>query len=504
MKKFLLFFVFVIISLLLFSCYDNPADNPTGNLPPKTSIFLNPDSSVSSQPSRIHLHWSGDDPDGLIIGFYFSWDGTNWIFTSSNDSIFALQIGAVDTNYTFFVSAVDDGGNGVYDKSIIQNNINYGSEPFVDKNNNGIYDADETYTDIGLIDPNYASIKLPIKNSSPVISWNALSFVPDTSFPVMSFGWDASDLDGDNTIEHINIALNDTNQSVSINGAVRIVTLRVNNFANPLADILIDGNPNNLAGVKLPGMLLNAENKFYVQAVDISGAKSKFISLPGVDKTWYVKQPKSNFIIVDDYGTLDDAESFYYKMLDSLGLNGKYDVYNYKKNLPPYLNVTFRETVKLFKYVFWYSDTNPSLDLANGTTQKFLDGGGKIFFSMQFPSSVDLSFLQGFLPILADSSSSKSTLFSNVVISAAATAPEYPDLFTSLNIFRPRAFYLSDIGVTPVYYFPNNELKGHIGFKNSPETLFFIGLPLHRLNGGSANVKTLMNKVLLDDFGLTP
>ncbi|NCS89990.1 MAG: hypothetical protein GW789_14830, partial [Ignavibacteria bacterium] len=61
MKKFLLFFIPVIFAVLLYSCYDNPVENPLGNMPPKTSVFLNPDSTISSQPSRIHLHWTGDD-----------------------------------------------------------------------------------------------------------------------------------------------------------------------------------------------------------------------------------------------------------------------------------------------------------------------------------------------------------------------------------------------------------------------------------------------------------
>jgi hypothetical protein len=47
-------------------------------------------------------------------------------------------------------------------------------------------------------------------------------------------------------------------------------------------------------------------------------------------------------------------------------------------------------------------------------------------------------------------------------------------------------------------------LKGYIGFFNSVKSEFFIGLPLHRLNGGSANVKALLSKVLFEDFGLIP
>jgi hypothetical protein len=63
---------------------------------------------------------------------------------------------------------------------------------------------------------------------------------------------------------------------------------------------------------------------------------------------------------------------------------------------------------------------------------------------------------------------------------------------------------LGQLGVIPIYYFPDLELKGYIGFSNSAKSQFFIGLPLHKVNGGSANVKSLLNKVLLQDFGLTP
>ena len=62
----------------------------------------------------------------------------------------------------------------------------------------------------------------------------------------MSFGWNVDDLDGISTIEKINIALNDTTNSnniVSLDGSVRTVTLRTNDFnsSNPLMEILIEG-----------------------------------------------------------------------------------------------------------------------------------------------------------------------------------------------------------------------------------------------------------------------
>jgi hypothetical protein len=271
-------------------------------------------------------------------------------------------------------------------------------------------------------------------------------------------------------------------------------------------DILIDGNPNNLASVKLPGIQLNSFNIFYVQAVDISGAKSPFISLPNGTQNWFVKKPKGELLIIDNSNTIDNAPTFYNQMMDSLSLSGKFDVYDILSptQAPPYINITFLETIKLFGYSIWYSDNNPSLDVANASVPKYLEGGGKILLSLQFPQNVDLTVLQGFLPIIADSSDSRSSLFSGVKISANLTQPSYPELVTTSTLFRARSFYLGQLGAIPIYYFPNEELQGYIGFFNSAKSEFFIGLPLHRLNGGNANVKALLSKVLFEDFGLTP
>ncbi len=497
----------ISLALLLSSCFKDMVNNPIGNQPPKTGIFLYPDSSISRQPSKIDVHWWGDDPDGFIVGYYFSWDGKHWNFTKSNDSLFALQIGVTDTNYTFQVSAVDNGGNGVYDKDVFQNGIDYGPEPFTDKNGNGVWDSGEDFVDIGLIDPHPASINFPIKNSAPTIAWDQLTVLPDTSFPAMTFGWVASDIDGDATIIKINVALNDTtnpNNIVSLDGAVRNISIRTNDFSSSTAsaDILIGGLESNLFSQKLPGLKLNGNNKVFVQAEDISGAKSSFISLPGEGKNWYVKKPKGNFLIVNDYVTPDNAPSFYSSVLDSLGLNNKYDVYNFHSQTPPFLNVTFLLTLKLFKYVFWYTDNNPSLDLLSATTQSYITAGGKIAFSMQFPQNIDLNVLQGFLPISADSSDAKLTLYSNTKVTDASKTG-YPDLTLTGNVFRVKSFYVNPLGGNPIYYFPNNEMKGYIGFTDSQKKMFFIGLPLHKCNGGNANVKNLFYKVFFQDFGLT-
>jgi len=516
MNNKLLTFFSLIGLLLITSCNEKVTDSPIGNKAPLTKVFLIPDSSISQQQSTIKLHWSGDDPDGLVVGYYFSWDGTHWSFTSKNDSLFALQIGAVDTIFSFKVSAVDNSGNGVYDANIVQNNISYGPEPFTDINGNGVHDAGEPFTDIGLIDPNPATLTLPIKNTAPTIEWNILSTHPDTSFTVMSFGWNADDIDGEKTILHINLALNDTTNFVAVNGRVRLVTIRTKDFSNntPLMDIYIDGDPNNPAvndttgqAIKLSGLKYNANNVFYVQAEDISGAKSPWLSSatqlnskPG----WFVKRPKGKIVIVDDYKKSDNAPSFYASMMnDSLSLTDKYDAYDIYYQKPPFLNSTFLETIKLFDCVIWYADNDPSLDLASSSVQKYTTLGGKILFSLQFPQTVDLTQIQGFLPIIPDSSDYLTFLATGTTATDTSHSG-YPSLQVTSSLARARSFYLNPIGVTPIYFFPKKEMKGYIGFENTEKNIFFIGLPLHRVNGFPGSVKSLLNKVLFQDFNITP
>ena len=97
----------LIVGLFFFyACNEKLVDNPVANKAPITKVFLNPDSTVTQQQSTIKLYWSGDDPDGFIVGYYLSWDGINWSFTVENDSLFELQIGAVDTTFLFKQNAM--------------------------------------------------------------------------------------------------------------------------------------------------------------------------------------------------------------------------------------------------------------------------------------------------------------------------------------------------------------------------------------------------------------
>ncbi len=515
MKKLLLIYSLIFLSIIILKCSDDQVSNPVGNQAPDTGLFLFPDSTIYQQPSKLHVHWWGDDPDGVVEGFYIMWEGIDsaWGFTKSNDSIFALPIGTSDTTYKFFVASVDaEGGNNVYDNSIIRNGVSFGAEPFTDSNGNGKYDEGENYIDIGLVDPTPAELNFPIKNTAPVLQWNDLTVLPDTSFPVMTFKWDADDLDGAETIQAINISLNDTNNYVTLNGSVRLITLRIKSLiaSEPEMEILINGSDQNIFPETLSGLQLDSDNKFYVQAVDLSGAVSNLISLPDTSSTWYVKKPKGQLLIFDDFAgsSSDQVKIFYRNEFNSIGLQNKFDEYDLNKHPLPFESVTVYEMMKLFKYTFWYSVSNPRLDLLNAVTNKYLTQGGKIAFSMTFQSSsgtyeFDLSTLQGFLPI--DSVSSPlSFLLTGADVLPAPQSTGYSALKTTSTISYVRTYKPNSVVTDSVYLLSGSQISGNVGFITKDKTEFFIGLPLYDCNGGNQNVDELLSKIFFDEFGLVP
>ena len=506
------------LAVLSITCTEKIVDNLIANVPPDTFIFLYPDEdgTISQQKSRLTVHWWGDDPDGLVLGYFFKWDGldSSWTFTTKNDSTFSLPIGTVDTNYTFLAAAADNQGNGQYDQQVIWNNLNIGPEPFIDKNGDGVYNEGELYYDIGLIDPSPASQKYPIKNSAPLIEWSKASTIPLSSFPVITIEWDASDLDGDESIVKINLALNDTTDYISLEGFIRLVTLRISSQSgsSPEMDILINGSDQKIYSEKLRNLKLDDYNRIFIQAEDISGAKSLFLPLPDTSRNWFVKNPKGELLIVDDYEAGSGPETFYNNLFDNFNngaIIGKYDILNLETASLPFPNVTYLETLKLFKFVYWYSKSAPSLDLTSLVTQKYIESGGKIAFSITFQDSsgnfnFELPLLQNFLPLDGlGQSKALPFLFAGGNILQSQTSSGYPDLKTASTIAFVRTFIPSPLSAAEIYDLSSSQINGNIALIDNSKSLFFIGLPLHQCDAVEGSVKQLIEKVFIEDFGFS-
>ncbi len=494
----------------MLSCKESINDNPIENQAPETHLFLYADSTISQQKSKLQVHWWGDDKDGLVIGYLLKWEGidNSWSFTKSNDSVFALPIGTVDTSFTFLVAAVDNSGNNKFDENVYLNGVDIGSEPFVDANNNGIYDEGEIFTDFGSIDDTPASQSFPIKNSSPEIAWNDASVLPERSFPTITIGWDAFDLDGNETIIEIDLALNDTSDFVTLSGSVRLVSLIIDDLKStqPLMNVFINADANKLHSEKLLNLKLDSANRLYIRAVDNSGAKSKFVSLPDTGRAWIVEKPKGDLLLIDDYPSGEEVTTFYNEKFSTFASNS-FNVFDLEENKLPYESVTFLNTIKLFKYVFWYSGSKPRMDFTNLITRKFLQAGGKIAYSLTFQdSSSDFDFslqtVQSFLPVdNFDSEKPLSFLFPGANIISSVEFTDLPDLKTSTTIGFVRTFNPSDISSTKVYDLTSSQLNGKIALMNKTKNLFFIGLPLHQCDA-SGNVSELLQKIYVNHFGM--
>lgn len=501
--------VFIISLLLFLSCNESISDAPIANQPPETHLFLKPDGEISQQKSKLQVHWWGDDKDGLVVGYFIKWEGIDetWTFTRSNDSIFALPIGTVDTSFTFLVAAADNDGNGVYDISVESNGINYGSEPFADMNGNLVYDKGEPFSDIGAIDDSPAVQKFPIKNSSPEITWNDISVLPEKSFPAITVGWDAYDLDGNETITEIHLALNDTTEYIKLSGSVRLVSLIIDDIdaLDPEMKVFINADNNKVWSENLKNLVLDNFNRLYIRGIDNSGASSKFLPLPDTSRTWFVRKPKGELLIIDDYTSGAQVGDFYRQKFNAFA-ESRYDELDIENTSYPYESITFQNTINLFKYVFWYSGSNPSIDLTNLVTQRYIQNGGKIAFSMTFQdSSANFEFssqvVQSFLPIESfDQKKPISFMFAGANIIPSTQFDTYPTLSTQSTIGSVRTFKISEITSSKVYSLTSSQVNGDIGLLNNTKNLFFIGLPLHHCDA-NGNVDQLIEQLFINEFG---
>lgn len=454
--KYLLLSLF--IAVLLQGCTDLPESVVT-NLSPETYLSLFPDSIISPHITRIKITWWGDDPDGLVAGYRFSFDSTNWTYTTANDSNFQLIIAGNDSTFRFWVAAVDNKGN---------------------------------------VDPTPATNLFPVFNSPPSVSFNAGTQIPDTTFTVATFAWTGTDPDGNNSISKYYWALNDTSTWNEVSGTTSTLTLRETN-----------------------GILPNSNNKLYLKAKDIAGIYSNVVKMPDSNRTWFVRPKVGNILLINDYfrtapTDVNQAVTFYQNALDTIPYNihSNLDIkVNGGGNIPKIINPMFIETLKLFQCVIWFANRgfntndNANFDLAQQSLPYYMAAGGKVFFSTGFPDNITS---QGSIVNFAPIDSLTAFQFGSII------APEqvivvnnsYPLLQVGGSIFpidRARGIRYTS-GTPLIYKFPVNPpydtSRITICIKDflvNPKVVF-LSMPLNRLDG-NGNGKYFLRKVLMD-FGV--
>jgi hypothetical protein len=333
----------VAVGLAMFpGCEAERGGSPFANEPPATFLSLYPDSGIpdttlASTPSQQHLYWWGDDPDGSVIGFIFSWSEDNpnpdsWDFTTRFDSVFALAIAGTETTYTFRISALDDDGE---------------------------------------VDPTPAIQHFPVQNTAPVVQFVVGSDVPETTFTVAAFFWAATDFDGDETIDSFYWTLDDSTSPLEAWHRLPATS----------SNIVLTADSGLVAG----------DHVFYLVGRDVAGALSSLARMP-VDTldVWHVRQPVGGLLIVDDYAAVDGAPQFYSSVV---GGSGDYSVWDIRSDrdgdlrpdLFPFSTVTLTRTLQLFDTMVWYGDSGWHLEEAQVSVADFVSGGGRAVMSVSLP-----------------------------------------------------------------------------------------------------------------------
>ncbi len=361
--------ILTLLAITAMTACDSGLDGQLNeNIPPTTSLTVNEINLPEGERlvSQVNISWWGDDPDGYIVGyeFYIGDHSTagedDWIYTTSTDSTFILPIeeGNQDADVEFTVRAVDNDGAR---------------------------------------DPNPPSLTFPITNSPPAIEFNNFETPPDTTYRIASFGFTASDPDGEANLNRVEIALNDTtseNGWQEVELGINLVTLRIDDTqANATAELLL-GRTARTTGIIFESVNLNAENEVFLRAIDNAGAVSNVISFD-----WFVKQQTSRILFLNDYQGSNSLARFQIHA-DLLRENGitQFDYMDISDGNPtggrrvqlsqafpdrslaaPTTNLMLAE----WDHIYWLSnDLRRNIGYALEMTTDFFGNGGTMFVNM--------------------------------------------------------------------------------------------------------------------------
>lgn len=126
-RKLALVLLLSLAGAMALSCAKDPVEVDR-NRPPQTFLVGAPIDTTAADVGysyRIHLYWRGEDPDGYVVGFLWSWDDSSigaFRYTTRTDSIFELAVNDSETvvggvgnpqtsrYHTFYIRAVDNLG----------------------------------------------------------------------------------------------------------------------------------------------------------------------------------------------------------------------------------------------------------------------------------------------------------------------------------------------------------------------------------------------------------
>ena len=376
-------------ALIVAGCDTDISGDSFENEAPETQLSVR-DSSLADNladedrlTSTVFASWVGDDPDGFVESFEFRFYDVSfapgpeedWVQTANNDTLVLLPIqsGNKVADVVFEVRAIDNEG---------------------------------------IKDPTPARTVFPIQNSPPTIQVSSFDLPPDTTFPIFSFAWRATDPDGDQNLERIEISLNDSINFVSIPIDADFITFQAQNFGRDAASGTVDtdvflGRGFIPTDIDVPGLRLNADNTMYIRSVDATDTTSV------VERySWYVKPSESTILFVNDIRKNTNPRlSAYHQdlLLSYLPVGSAFDIWNVtdpfvtgntgnaprSEALPPNAVPTLQQFLAQYEYIYWISSASTNsvsgnnFPLAASVLDIFFNGGGKLMVHTPVTAPLD-------------------------------------------------------------------------------------------------------------------
>ena len=330
----------LLVLLVGVSCTPKRTFQAPENVPPETFVFVR-SPVTDTVPARVVMHWYGNDPDGEVVAYRYSWwrDSVQVMAgtTRTTRDTFTLPVAGGVRLYTFKIQAVDDQG---------------------------------------AVDPTPATVSFPMVNSPPTIAFTYQSLPPDTTLNVVTFFFEVHDVDGDNTITQLLYRLDtDTAWTVTafdstyltlenIPPGTRTVYFRAADFTGALSDSI----------------------SFTWTVRPVRGSLLVILDHDGANRTAW-----TDMMIQAGYDTT--TFTFWYLPNELTDPDRFPEVVR---------DIRALLTPSRFRAVFWLSSApNPSdvwLNHLLVPLQDYLQAGGQVFFSgPAFAQDVDTAFLQTYL-----------------------------------------------------------------------------------------------------------
>ncbi|MEM0961255.1 MAG: hypothetical protein AAGK21_01785 [Bacteroidota bacterium] len=383
------FLVLSVLALAVAACDAGFEGDLATNQPPDTELSVRAGDLTQTLGDRrlistVELAWSGTDSDGVVTSFDVRSypDGQTpggedgWNRTAARDSTLrlAIPVGETVADVVVEVRSVDDDG---------------------------------------VVDPDPARTVFPIINSNPALRIVEAEAPPDSTWPVISFSLAASDVDGDENLEAIEIALNDTTSGfVRLPADATFITLVADDPSAQTSTVSVfTGRGFRGTGLQLPGLRLDADNVVYLRSVDQAEATSPTLRYPGLDEDGqplgdlFVRRVTSRVLLVNDVRVGDDTQVLGVARA-ALAAHGStsFDEWDLSETpqstaspvfsdaLPVAAEPTLRQALALWDRIYWVSNavTNTAagnnLPRAATVMDLFFEDGGRLL--VQVPVSL--------------------------------------------------------------------------------------------------------------------